>query len=192
MQQEKADLEERKSYYLGFTQGRIGDRPDGANDAATLQGTNLTFIPAEPRKYYLDLLRRCLDLDLDDMANLSDTDMVSLAILSEPHIALLDEIAGHWRISKATKLTAHASLLVDLLREDGVPVECVAEALTKLRHYVQQADKQLWLRQDVSRWPLQRKNQVIEIKLSSGYIRWHCCLPCLPRSPITSSPFLAS
>lgn len=140
IQQEKADLEERKSYYQAFTQSDVGQT----------QGTSLTFIPAEPRKYYLDLLRRCLDLDLDDMANLSDTDMVSLAILSEPHIALLDEIAGHWRISKSTKLTAHASLLVDLLREDGVPVECVAEALTKLRYYVQQSDKQLWLRQDVS------------------------------------------
>jgi hypothetical protein len=144
--QEKADLEERKTYYAAFLQ----NRPESISDASLASSTNLTFIPAEPRKYYLDLLRRCLDVDLDDMANLSDTDMVSLAILSEPHIALLDEVAGHWRISKATKLTAHASLLVDLLREDGVPVECVAEALTKLRQYVQQADRDLWLRQDVS------------------------------------------
>jgi hypothetical protein len=88
------------------------------------------------------------------MANLSDNDMVSLAILSEPHIALLDEIAGHWRISQATKLAAHAGLLVNLLQEDGVPVECVAEALSKLRQYLQQADRSLWQRQDVSSYPL--------------------------------------
>jgi len=150
---EVEDLRERKEYFLGFTQIRVGDRGDSSTDGSSSvnAGTaSLTFIPSEPRKHYLELLRRCLDLDLDDMANLSDNDMVSLAILSEPHIALLDEVAGHWRISKSTKLTAHASLLVDLLREDGVPVECVAEALTKLRQHVQQVDRTSWLREDVS------------------------------------------
>jgi hypothetical protein len=151
--QETEDLVERRTYFVGLSQNRIGDRGDIISEGSSAHGhgkTSFTFIPPDPRRFYLALLRRCLEIDLDDMANLSDNDMVSLAILSEPHIALLDEVAGHWRISKSTKLTAHAGLLVDLLHEDGVPVECVAETLTKLRYHIQQTDQGSWLREDVS------------------------------------------
>lgn len=153
---ERESLEERKRYYQGFVNNRAsvldfsGADANGSSSQGHGSANSLTFIPLQPRTMFLELLRRCLDLDLDNMANLSDTDMVSLAILSEPHILLLDEVAGHWRITQATKLAAHASLLVDLLTEDGVPIECVAESLNKLRTHVRQTEKDTWLREDVS------------------------------------------
>lgn len=102
------------------------------------------------RNHYVQLVRLCMDADLDALVNMSDNEMVSLSILSSDHIALLEVCADLWRVPQTTVLVVTTAVLVELYLASEIPLECVLEALASINRYIQEIDRSKWRRADVS------------------------------------------
>lgn len=108
------------------------------------------FLAGDSRSHYVQLVRLCMDADLDALANMPDNEMVSLSILSSDHIALLEVCAAVWRVPHTTVLVVTSAVLVELYLAGEIPLECVLEALANLNRYIQEVDRSSWRRSDVS------------------------------------------
>ncbi len=112
--------------------------------------SSYTFIPSNPRRQYAALVRLAMSTDLAAMANLSDSEFVSVDIMSQQHLALLAECADHWRILPSTHLTAVFSAMGTLYESGDVPVECFCEALDNIKLALESRSAGEWISQDVS------------------------------------------
>lgn len=109
---------------------------------------SLVFKPSDSQQHYRELLGRFLDADLDAMANLADTEMVPLGILSESHATLLKHCGQHWSFGDESRAVLFCFLLVDMLKAGDIPVECVQEAIASVMVVEAQTPIRYWLSSD--------------------------------------------
>lgn len=140
------------------------------------------FLSGDMRSHYVQLVRLCMDADLDALANMSDNEMVSLSILSSDHIALLEVCADLWRVPQTTVLVVTTAVLVELYLASEIPLECVLEALGSLNRYIQEIDRSKWRRADVSALRLYLDRLLTSLLLALGSIR-HYRTTCNLHSP---------
>jgi hypothetical protein len=101
------------------------------DDEEVQVGHNFTYIPPSPKKYYKRLLELCLEADLAAIhdPNVNDDDQVSLGILSDPHIEVINTCALWWRIPQSYRAVCFLDLIKHLYQHNEVPLDCVPEAL---------------------------------------------------------------
>ena len=111
-----------------------------------------TYVPQNPKKFYNRLLELCLIADLEYMrsSQVNDEDQVSLGILTEAHIELMNECALRWRIGHPYRASAFLELIREYYEREEVPIECVTEALAIVNKAQQDLDLEKWPKQDVS------------------------------------------
>jgi hypothetical protein len=114
-------------------------------------GHHYTFIPPNPKKFYKRLLELCLIADLEAMLspNVGDEDEVSLGILTEAHIELINECALRWRIGQPYRVSCFLELIRQFYERNEVPIECIPEALANVKKVRQETDLDKWPIQDV-------------------------------------------
>jgi hypothetical protein len=114
-------------------------------------GHHFTFIPPNPKKFYKRLVEYCLVADLELMLSpeVDDNDEVSLGILSDVHILLIDECATRWRIGDPYRVTCFLDLVKQFYERNNVPMECIPEALQNVNKVAKEAEVSLWPTQDV-------------------------------------------
>ena len=115
-------------------------------------GHHYTYIPPNPKKFYKRLLELCLIADLEAMLspNVGDEDEVSLGILTEAHIELINECALRWRIGQPYRVSCFLELMRQFYERNEVPIECIPEALSNVKKVQQDLDFEKWPMQDVS------------------------------------------
>jgi len=115
-------------------------------------GHHYTFIPPNPKKFYKRLLEFCLVADLEAMLSphVGDEDEVSLGILTEAHIELINECALRWRIGQPYRVSCFLELIRQFYERNEVPIECIPEALANVKKVRQETDLEKWPIQDVS------------------------------------------
>jgi len=114
-------------------------------------GHHYTFIPPNPKKFYKRLLELCLIADLEAMLspNVGDEDEVSLGILTEAHIELINECALRWRIGQPYRVSCFLELIRQFYERNEVPIECIPEALANVKKVRQEMELDKWPIQDV-------------------------------------------
>ena len=114
-------------------------------------GHHYTFVPPNPKKFYKRLLELCLIADLDAMLspNVGDEDEVSLGILTQAHIELINECALRWRIGQPYRVSCFLELIRQFYERNEVPIECIPEALANVKKVRQEVDLDKWPVQDV-------------------------------------------
>lgn len=114
-------------------------------------GHHYTFIPPNPKKFYKRLLELCLIADLEAMLspNVGDEDEVSLGILTEAHIELINECALRWRIGQPYRVSCFLELIRQFYERNEVPIECIPEALANVKKVRQEMELDKWPVQDV-------------------------------------------
>lgn len=122
-------------------------RPTSISDAYS---TSNLFKPPRPEEDYTELLKRLLDSDLDALANMADTEMVPLGILSDAHSTLLHHCGVHWGIADESRAVLFCSLAVEMFKAGDIPVECVQEAISNVMVEEGETPIQYWLTKDVS------------------------------------------
>jgi hypothetical protein len=147
LQEEIVTLSVRKEEYTTLV-NKFNERnniriTDGGSSSAS------RFVSGNMRNHYVQLVRLCMDADLDALANMSDNEMVSLSILSPDHMALLEVCADLWRVPQTTVLVVSTAILVELYLGSEIPLECVLEALGNINRYIQEIDRSRWRRSDV-------------------------------------------
>lgn len=115
-------------------------------------GHHYTYIPPNPKKFYKRLLELCLIADLEAMLSphVGDEDEVSLGILTEAHIELINECALRWRIGQPYRVSCFLELIRQFYERTEVPIECVPEALSNIKKVQQDLELEKWPIQDVS------------------------------------------
>ena len=171
LQEEIQTLSARKEEYTTLV-NKSNERTNGrSTDGGSSSSSR--FLTGDMRNHYVQLVRLCMDADLDALANMSDNEMVSLSILSSDHMALLEVCADLWRVPQTTALVVTSAVLVELYLASEIPLECVLEALGGINRYIQEIDRSRWRRADVSvssraRSPAQQSFQAL------GFIGYHC------------------
>jgi len=114
-------------------------------------GHHYTFIPPNPKKFYKRLLELCLITDLEAMLspNVGDEDEVSLGILTEAHIELINECGLRWRIGQPYRVSCFLELIRQFYERNEVPIECIPEALANVKKVRQELELDKWPTQDV-------------------------------------------
>jgi hypothetical protein len=114
-------------------------------------GHHYTYIPPNPKKFYKRLLELCLIADLEAMLSptVGDEDEVSLGILTEAHIELINECALRWRIGQPYRVSCFLELIRQFYERNEVPIECIPEALANVKKVQQDLDLEKWPIQDV-------------------------------------------
>ena len=114
-------------------------------------GHHYTFIPPNPKKFYKRLLELCLIADLEAMLspNVGDEDEVSLGILTEAHIELINECALRWRVGQPYRVSCFLELIRQFYERNEVPIECIPEALANVKKVRQEMELDKWPIQDV-------------------------------------------
>ena len=114
-------------------------------------GHHYTFIPPNPKKFYKRLLELCLLADLEAMLspNVGDEDQVSLGILTDAHIELINECALRWRIGQPYRVSCFLDLIRQFYERTEVPIECIPEALANVKKVRQDMELDKWPTQDV-------------------------------------------
>lgn len=114
-------------------------------------GHHYIFIPSNPKKFYKRLLELCLIADLEAMLspNVGDEDEVSLGILTQAHIELINECALRWRIGQPYRVSCFLELIRQFYERTEVPIECIPEALANVKKVRQEIDLEKWPIQDV-------------------------------------------
>ena len=121
-------------------------------DSLRLDGpsTSFTYVPADPRTTYRELLGRCLDWDLDVLSTLPEDEDVSLGVLSQEHMTLLRECSVRWRLPPRFHAWTFLDAIVDRLEQGNVPPACVHEATTMIAKVSAEASVDTWAMSDVS------------------------------------------
>ncbi|KIY48530.1 hypothetical protein FISHEDRAFT_43123 [Fistulina hepatica ATCC 64428] len=146
-----ASVSSRKSLYATFDTQDDDLADEEVDEDEPSAGQEFTFIPPNPRKYYKKLLEYCLVADLERMLSpeVDDSDEVSLGILSPPHIELINECALRWRIGQPYRVACFLDLIRNFYERNGVPVECVPDALNNVQRAVQDTELDKWPIQDL-------------------------------------------
>ncbi|BGP03404.1 hypothetical protein NBRC10513v2_007138 [Rhodotorula toruloides] len=127
----------------------VDDRPGSSADTS-----NYTFIPPDPRLYYRRLYSLALEHDYALMSTLPPDQDVSLTILSPLNEQLLRDCQTRWRVPNTTRAATFANLIAGLYKDQGVPEECVGEALDLVKR---EEDKwRYW------RWPTADRQQLFK------------------------------
>lgn len=171
LQEEIQTLSVRKEEYTTLV-NKFNERTNGRSTDG-VSSSSSRFLTGDMRNHYVQLVRLCMDADLDALANMSDNEMVSLSILSSDHMALLEVCADLWRVPQTTVLVVTTAVLVELYLASEIPLECVLEALGGINRYIQEIDRSRWRRADVSvssraRSSAQHASQAL------GFIGYHC------------------
>lgn len=138
----------RASYYEVDSNGSYdplaGDDDDGNH--------NFTYIPPNPKRFYKRLLEHCLVSDLEKMMSpdVDDNEEVSLGILSQPHIDVLNECALRWRIGHPYRVTCFLELVKQFYERQDVPLEVVPEAIQNVTKILNEVEFESWPIPDVS------------------------------------------
>lgn len=116
---------------------RERDRSDHSHADLSIEGLsletrNLTFVPVDPREAYRQLLRACLNDDLQLLRSLPEDQDVSLGILSAPHAALLAECALRWRLPLSFRSWVFLEAIQEHYEQGEVPPDCVFEAVANV------------------------------------------------------------
>lgn len=127
------------------------ETPEGDDDLPV--GHHFTFIPPNPKKYYMRLVEFCLIADLEIMLSpeVDDNDEVSLGILSPPHIELINECALRWRIGHPYRAACFLDLVRQFYERNDVPMECIPEALQSVAKVMQENELEFWPVHEVCR-----------------------------------------
>jgi len=127
----------------------MGSQFDIPEDDEIPLGHNYTYIPSNPKKFYKRLVERCLEADLDAMATLPEDQQVSLGILSQRHLDVINECAVRWRISHNYRVTCFLDLIRYMYEREEVPFLCLPEALHMVERAIQETDLSKWMKSDV-------------------------------------------
>ncbi|GAA5923191.1 hypothetical protein JCM3775_007461 [Rhodotorula graminis] len=109
--------------------GNTLDPEDRSPDASSSSSSSFVFVPPDPRFFYRRLYTLALEHDYALMSTLPPDEDVSLTILSPLHEQLLRHCQTRWRIPNITRAATFAGLIAGLYKDQGVPEECVGEAL---------------------------------------------------------------
>lgn len=140
-------ISSRRSVLLVGANGPQEDQYYGDfDDDDTQVGEDFTYIPPNPKKYYKRLLELCLVGDLENMLSpeVDDNEEVSLGILSQANIELLNECALRWRIGQPYRSTCFLDLVRSFYERNDVPMECVPEALQGVAKVMQDVEPSKW------------------------------------------------
>ncbi|KAJ9096406.1 hypothetical protein QFC21_005228 [Naganishia friedmannii] len=147
LQEEIVTITAKKEEYTTLV-NKLNERSN-SRMAEGRSSSSSRFVAGDMRSHYVQLVRLCMDADLDALANMSDNEMVSLSILSPDHISLLGVCADVWLVPHTTVLVVTSAVLVELYLASEIPLECVLEALANLNRYIQEVDRSRWRRSDV-------------------------------------------
>ncbi|KAJ6518733.1 hypothetical protein C8R45DRAFT_949096 [Mycena sanguinolenta] len=140
------------SLYAAASPG--GDVPDVQEILSTVHEDDnsvpFTFIPSNPRKFYKRLVERCLLADLERMLSpeVGAEEEVSLGILSEAHLDLLNVCALRWRIGHPYRVVCFLDLVKQFYERQDIPLECIPEALTHVSTSLREMALDQWAVQD--------------------------------------------
>ncbi|KAK0544103.1 hypothetical protein OC845_005781 [Tilletia horrida] len=96
--------------------------------ASSVSRSVFTFIPPDPREDYRHLLSRMLTYDLEAMKALGPDEDVSVGILSNDHLGLLDELARCWRVNDGWRRAVRFELIRELYEDGQCPLESLDNA----------------------------------------------------------------
>ena len=125
--------------------GLIGSDDEGSGSS----GSQFTYIPPNPRKYYKKLIEKCVEHDLRAMHTLPEDQEVSLGILSPGHLDVINECALRWRIMQSYRVLCFLDVIKYKYEREEVPLECIPEAITLVEKALQEQDIDKWHNQDV-------------------------------------------
>ncbi|KAJ6581995.1 hypothetical protein B0H19DRAFT_1117211 [Mycena capillaripes] len=145
-----ASIGSRSSLYASAGLDDNTDDVLDIGDDALPVGNHFTYIPPNPRKFYRRLLERCLLADLEVMLSpdIDDNEEVSLGILSDAHLDLLNECALRWRVGHPYRAVCFLDLVKQFYERQDIPFECVPEALQHVSTVVSEMDVENWPAQD--------------------------------------------
>ncbi|KAF8216949.1 cytoplasm protein [Mycena galopus ATCC 62051] len=123
---------------------------DGTMSDPIPSSPGFTYIPSNPRKFYKRLLERCLLADLERMLSpeVGAEEEVSLGILSEAHLDLLNACAVRWRIGHPYRAVCFLDLMKQFYERQDIPLECVPEALSHVGTSLGEMELQKWVALD--------------------------------------------
>jgi hypothetical protein len=129
-------------------------------------GHNFTYIPPNPKRFYKRLLEYCLVSDLEIMLSpeVDDNDEVSLGILSQASVELINECALRWGIGQPYRAACFLDLVRSFYERHDVPMECVPEALQGTIKCILELELSKWPSADVSVAVLANTNSLISIR----------------------------
>lgn len=84
------------------------------------------------------------------MADLPEDQEVTLTILSDSHVELMNECVLRWRLPHSYRSTVFLDVIRERYEKDEVPLECVPEALIRTMNDVKRSPIENWMTQDVS------------------------------------------
>ncbi|KAF8335868.1 uncharacterized protein EI90DRAFT_2912352 [Cantharellus anzutake] len=116
------------------------------DDNETQTGHNFTYIPPNPKKFYKRLTELCMEYDLRAMAHLPEDQEVSLGILSQAHLELVNECALRWRINPSYRVACFFDIIKYKYEREEVPLECIPEGLQMVSKTLHDLP--------ISKWPI--------------------------------------
>ncbi|KAJ7887938.1 hypothetical protein B0H13DRAFT_2198405, partial [Mycena leptocephala] len=121
----------RGSFYTSAGLDANGEPLQDDDDDAIPVGHHFTYIPPNPKKFYKRLLEHCLLTDLEIMLSpeVDDNEEVSLGILSDAHLDLLNECALRWRIGHPYRAVCFLDLVKQFYERQDIPLQCIPEAM---------------------------------------------------------------
>lgn len=111
--------------------------------------TSLYYIPPEPKSYYRQLLKRCIETDLRNQE--------SDVILSKSSHELLQRAAGLWRVPSTTRAALLLDIAAEMFEAEKFNGDDVEDAFNLCKHMATDQNKRDW---DPLRWPDSDKEQV--------------------------------
>lgn len=141
------------SVYSAQADGNVSNQQtlDSTSDDEIELGHNFTYIPPAPKKYYKRLLELCIQYDLEAMVHLPEDQEVSLTILSQRHLEVLNEATLRWRIPHSYRVVCFLDVIKYKYEREEVPLDCVPEALQLVVKAMQELDIEKWTFADVRR-----------------------------------------
>ncbi|MBW0467536.1 hypothetical protein O181_007251 [Austropuccinia psidii MF-1] len=110
-----------------------------------------SYIPPNPIKNYASLMEQWLNLDLDSMKNPAEDEEVSLKILSQNHLELLEQCALQWRLILPFKVSVFFNAICQRFKEEGIPsIDCVSDVLYNVFKVLREIKFEIWAHRDVS------------------------------------------
>lgn len=114
------------------SQGQAKQSHDNESLAGTeiLDDVGYTYIPPNARQVYQHILQLALAADIERLKHLDPDEHVSLLILSQTHLDLLEECAKWWRLTTRICAVLFLQEVGASFAADEIPlVQCVTEAM---------------------------------------------------------------
>lgn len=113
--------------------------------------TALYYIPPDPKSYYRQLLKRCIEADNGVRAGSSDV------LLSNSSHELLNRAATLWRVPSTTRAVLLLDISAEMFESGIFDVSNVADAFNLCKHMATDQNKREW---HPSKWPDSDKEHV--------------------------------